>query len=60
MIGQPLAFYEGYHICLLFVVVEEKIISEKIIMRCNANLHWDIISIIKVGLISSTRIESFH
>ena len=60
MIGQPLAFYEGYHICLLFVVVEEKIISEKIIMRCNTNLHWDIISIIKVGLISSTRIESFH
>ena len=41
MIGQPLAFYEGYHICLLFVVVEEKIISEKSIMRCNANYFID-------------------
>ena len=29
-------------------------------MCCNTNLHWDIRSIIKVGLISSVRIESFH
>ena len=39
MIGNLLTFYEGYHICLLLVVVEDKGIDKMSIMRCNANLY---------------------
>ena len=60
MIGQPLVFYEKYHICLLLVVADEKGIAEKIIMRYNANFHWDVMFIIKVGLLSSVGIEFFR
>ena len=51
MIGNPLAFSEGCNICFLLVVIEDKIIAEKSIMCCNANLHFDVRYIIKVGLI---------
>ena len=60
MSGQPLVFYEKYHICLLLVVADEKGIAEKSIMRYNANFHWDFMFIIKVGLISSVGIEFFR